>query len=190
MKQKHAPCETPWNLRKQQTKPKSAPRTPPFLQCGKKATTAEVRERRDTLCKGRRVRSAARGTASPGAVTGKPQALPQPPRVTKRRVFTHPVPAPAPARGASGEESPAPCQTSGGADTRDPQRRAAPAPILGPRWALCCCRRTDRGPQNTPPPPSRAGLPSLKGQRSGRGTLGAGCPGVPAARARNVGPPP
>lgn len=83
---------------------------------------------------------------------------------------------------------PSPCQTSGGADTRDPERRAAPAPIPGPRWASCRCRRTYRGPQNKPPPPALP-IPLPKRDKGAGEELSArGAPGAPTARARNAGP--
>lgn len=76
-----------------------------------------------------------------------------------------------------------------GRHTRDPERRrAAPAPIPGPHWALYRCRRTYRGPQKTRHPRQPCQSPSQKGQRRGRrGTRGAGYPRVPTARAQNVG---
>lgn len=106
------------------------------------------KEHRDSPCKGG-CGLPVSGTTTSGAVKGKTPSLAlEPPGATKRQVFT-------PCTGASGRAPASPCQTSGGADTRDPERRAAPPPIPGPRWALYRCRRTYRGPQkNTPPPPA------------------------------------
>lgn len=138
-----------------------------------------LREHRDTLCKGGcGLQSAAQPLR--GLSQENPKPCLKPPRATKRQVF--------PRAGGFRRALPSPCQTSGGADTRDPERRAAPAPIPGPRWALCRCRRTYRGPQKTRHPRQPCQSPLRSGQRSGRGTRSAGCPGVPTARARNAGP--
>lgn len=140
------------------------------------------KEHRDSPCKGG-CGLPVSGTTTSGAVKGKTPSLAlEPPGATKRQVFT-------PCTGASGRAPASPCQTSGGADTRDPERRAAPPPPSQVPAGLCTAADAPTaGPKKTRHPRQPCQSPSLKGQRRGRrGTRGAGYPGVPTARARNVG---
>lgn len=69
-----APDRTFHNAANKTERKISATKTSPFLLCDKRATGGEV-EGTPRHSLQRRVRSAESGTASSGAVTGKPQAL-------------------------------------------------------------------------------------------------------------------
>lgn len=113
----------------------------------RRPTELRFKEHHDSLCKGGRGLPAS-GTTSPGAVTGKPPSL----------ALTAPsdkAPGLHPLRGGFRRAQASPCQTSGGADTRDPERRDAPRPH--PRSPLSLVplqTHLPRAPQNTPPPPA------------------------------------
>lgn len=164
---------------------------PRLFSCvARRPPEVRLREHRDTLCKG--------GCGLQSAAQPLRGCHRKTPSLALNRLEWQSARS-SPAPGGFRRALPSPCQTSGGADTRDPERRAAPAPIPGPRWALCRCRRTYRGPQKHATPASLANLPSKADKGAGEelaargvrecpqpelGTRSWGSPVAPKARLR------
>lgn len=183
MNQTHALCEAPWNLipflrRGSETlhlKVQQRLRLPPTLQEGHRNWGLEEHHHGPRLCKGGwGLRCAA-----------------QPPLGLSQENGSLALTAPsdkAPAlqgAGASGETLPSAQSNFGRRHTLRANKKLVPAPA--PAAALEGCRRTYRGPQNTPSPPAFGISHSKRGQRSQRKTPRRGGPECPSAPAQNVG---